>query len=86
MTWQEANGSWNVLTLAKGIFPLTGSASVSAHPFQELGFAACGRTVGELFMCCRKPIIHCTVQWYFWRIQLWSDATRVMRPDSLVRF
>jgi hypothetical protein len=22
MTWLEANGSWNALTLAKGIFPL----------------------------------------------------------------
>ncbi len=29
MTWLEANGSWNALTLAKGIFSLWGSASVS---------------------------------------------------------
>ena len=30
MTWREANGSWDELTLAKGISPLQGSASVSA--------------------------------------------------------
>jgi hypothetical protein len=30
---------------------LMGSASVSAHPCRELGFAAHGRIVGELFMC-----------------------------------
>jgi hypothetical protein len=51
MSWREANGSWNELTLGKGIFSLPGSASVSAHPRQELGFAAHGRTVVELFMC-----------------------------------
>ncbi len=28
MTWQEANGSLDALTLAKGVFPLSGSASV----------------------------------------------------------
>jgi hypothetical protein len=32
MIWREENGSWNALTLAKGIFPLYGSARVSAHP------------------------------------------------------
>ncbi len=31
MIWRESNGSWNALTLAKGIFPVKGSASVSAE-------------------------------------------------------
>ncbi len=31
MTWREANSSWNASTLAKEIFPVGGSASVSAH-------------------------------------------------------
>ncbi len=35
---------------------------------------------------CRKPIIHHTIQWYFWRTQLRSDATWVMGPDRGVRF
>jgi hypothetical protein len=38
-------------------------------------------------MCrpCHKPIIPCTVLWYFWRARLRSDATRVKRPDHRVR-
>jgi hypothetical protein len=36
MTWQEANGSWNELTLDKWISPLQGSASVSA-PWGKCG-------------------------------------------------
>ncbi len=34
---------------------------------------------------CRKPIIPCTVQGYFWRAQPRSDATHVKRPDHWVR-
>jgi hypothetical protein len=30
---------------------------------------------------CYKPIIHCTVQWYFWCSRLRSDALRVIEPD-----
>jgi hypothetical protein len=37
-------------TLGKGILPLYGSARVSTHPCQELGFAAQERNVGELSM------------------------------------
>jgi hypothetical protein len=41
MSWQKANGSWNEFTLGKGIFPLQGSASVSA------GFS----------LCCPHPLL-----------------------------
>jgi hypothetical protein len=30
---------------------------------------------------CRRPIILCTVQGYFWHTRPRSDAIRVMRPD-----
>ncbi len=41
------------------------------------------------FICaggkCRRPIILCTVQGYFWRARLRSDAICVTRPDHWVR-
>ncbi len=33
-----------------------------------------------------KPIIHCTMQSYFWHGRLRSDARRVIGPDYIVRF
>ncbi len=62
MTWQEANGSWNALTPAKGIFPLQGSASVSAHPCQELGFAARGEQ-WENYSCAHSMGKHVDECW-----------------------
>ncbi len=39
-----------------------------------------------MFEDCCKPIIPCTVQWYFWHAKPRSDATRVKRADCWVRY
>ncbi len=66
------------------------SDSLVGHPGSDSGVPPRGasppghRMNNELWRT--KPIIHCTVQAYFWLARLRSDARGVIGPDYWVRF